>query len=259
MYADFGPGQVAELDRSSPDGMDLLYGDEYVAARMRTEDAYGYVSNNPVRLVDPMGLEKVNPVNGVETRKCMVTIFFGHPLFLARPIIEHRRHYQTWSGWKPGDAGQEDCYRMGAISCGSEQARIRGTIPNHLQIHRWPWIRAPLLKVLSSGLLAIGVDRAVKEAAYLGWCGDPSYCCDHIALRFICQADAADYVQRNGGNTQIPSLGVTSDKVCGNVKVDTPIGRLGPGRYPITPWYVGEFKVKCSDLPNPTPEEYRGP
>jgi hypothetical protein len=35
MYANLGPGHVAELDPPSSDGLDLLYSHEYVAARMR--------------------------------------------------------------------------------------------------------------------------------------------------------------------------------------------------------------------------------
>ena len=56
MYADFGPGHVAELDPPSSDGLDLLYSDEYVADRMRQRNLYAYVTNNPVNMTDPSGL-----------------------------------------------------------------------------------------------------------------------------------------------------------------------------------------------------------
>ena len=224
---------------------------------MRARNSYSYVSNNPARLVDPLGLEKVDPATGVATRACMVTILFGHPLFLVNPIKDHVKHYRGWSGWKPADKiwpRRDPCYRIGVVSCHSRRKDLKGSIPPHLRIHNWPWISLPLPKIVSAGVLAAAVDRAVKEAAYLNWC--EICCCKEITLRVICQPDAAKYMQERGGNMEMPGLNTTADKICGDAKVDTPTNRLGSGRYPITPWYVGEFNIKCTNLPSVSPQEF---
>jgi len=73
MYADLGPGQMLDLDPLSPNGVDLLYSHEYVAGKMKSRasrrralsianeqtNLYVYVDSNPIRYVDPMGLEPI--------------------------------------------------------------------------------------------------------------------------------------------------------------------------------------------------------
>ena len=65
MYAQMlGPGRVAEFDPPSPDGVEVLYSDEYVATYMRQRSAkrksegnpYSYAANNAPNRVDPFGL-----------------------------------------------------------------------------------------------------------------------------------------------------------------------------------------------------------
>lgn len=56
MYANLGPGQIAERDPPSPNGVDVLYSHEYVAERMRERNLYGYVGNSPMSATDPSGL-----------------------------------------------------------------------------------------------------------------------------------------------------------------------------------------------------------
>lgn len=47
-------------------------------------------------------------------------------------------------------------------------------------------------------------------------------------------------------------------ELCEDVEVDTATGKTRRGVYPAAPWYVGNFKVKCSDLPDVTPQDYWG-
>ena len=57
MYANLGPGHIAELDPPSPNGVDVVYSHEDVAAIMRERNLYGYCGNSPLTLTDPAGLE----------------------------------------------------------------------------------------------------------------------------------------------------------------------------------------------------------
>ncbi len=57
MYANLGPGQIAERDPPSPNGVDVLYSHEYVAERMRERNLYGYCNNDPLTKADPSGLK----------------------------------------------------------------------------------------------------------------------------------------------------------------------------------------------------------
>ena len=57
MYADLGPGQEIDLDPPPPNGVDVLYSHDYVAARIRVDDnLYQYCDSSPVNLTDPSGL-----------------------------------------------------------------------------------------------------------------------------------------------------------------------------------------------------------
>lgn len=56
MYANLGPGQIAERDPPSPNGVDVMYSHEGVAEIMRERNLYRYVGNNPVISTDPSGL-----------------------------------------------------------------------------------------------------------------------------------------------------------------------------------------------------------
>ncbi len=59
MYANLGPGQIAERDPPSPNGVDVLYSHEYVAERMRERNLYGYCGNSPTNATDPTGLQSI--------------------------------------------------------------------------------------------------------------------------------------------------------------------------------------------------------
>ena len=75
MYAQMlGPGDVADLNPPSPDGVQVLYSDEYVAERMRKRsirahaqrgkvdlhrrNVYEYTTSNPITHRDPSGLDR---------------------------------------------------------------------------------------------------------------------------------------------------------------------------------------------------------
>ena len=63
MYLDFGPGQEIEFDAPSPNGVDLLFSEEYVAMQFKRgrlmlqqlTNNYGYVAGSPANFVDPFG------------------------------------------------------------------------------------------------------------------------------------------------------------------------------------------------------------
>ena len=59
MYANLGPGQIAERDPPSPNGVDVLYSHEYVAERMRERNLHGYVRNNPLIHTDSIELQGI--------------------------------------------------------------------------------------------------------------------------------------------------------------------------------------------------------
>jgi len=66
MYANLGLGQAIDLDLQPSDGVNVLYGHDYVANRMLSHPSlaertnlYGYVSNNPLNYLDPSGLRQV--------------------------------------------------------------------------------------------------------------------------------------------------------------------------------------------------------
>jgi hypothetical protein len=111
MYADLAPGDVAELDAPSLEGVDVLYSHRYVSERMRDRNPYLYGANNPVRYLDPNGLVIVEA-------KCNVFITGQSPggvgatitLVVARPpAIPQNVCPPGWEfkGWSPlkGDEG----------------------------------------------------------------------------------------------------------------------------------------------------------
>lgn len=59
MFYDGPPGLMVDLMKPSPNGVDLLYSDEYVAAKMArwNTNPYTYANNNPLKYVDPSGLK----------------------------------------------------------------------------------------------------------------------------------------------------------------------------------------------------------
>ena len=94
MYANLGPGQIAERDPPSPTGVDVLYSHEYVAERMRERNLYGYCSNDPTNATDPLGLYTL--------KKCTIVIFYGHGRDI-KPFLE--------------DGGLEEAELPGRIRC----------------------------------------------------------------------------------------------------------------------------------------------
>jgi len=56
MFYEGPPGLTVDLAQSSPSGVDVLYSHEYVAYRMQA-NLYVYAINNPLRYVDPSGLD----------------------------------------------------------------------------------------------------------------------------------------------------------------------------------------------------------
>ncbi len=95
MYANLGPGHIAELDPPPADGVDVLYSHEYVAERMRERNLYGYVGNSPLQNLDPEGL-----------KACKLMIFAGHDFEAV-----------AWAEANEDQFG--DGTYAGVVSCGS--------------------------------------------------------------------------------------------------------------------------------------------
>jgi hypothetical protein len=58
MYANLGPGMVADLVPASIGGSEVLYSDEYVMRRWQGSwSLYAYTDGNPATFVDPLGLQ----------------------------------------------------------------------------------------------------------------------------------------------------------------------------------------------------------
>lgn len=223
-------------------------------AKSSRTNLYEYVNGIPINALDPQGLEKVDPRKGLPDEPCTVTIVIGHTGFTIPVVDGLIKKYKK----NERDKSDERCLkRLGVVCCQSEN-RI-SDIPDPLQIHDFPSSDKPITKAQGFQDLVTGIDLAVKEVSYLNWCCPGN--CDTVTFRIICQPEAAQFVQQNGGGQQIAVLGIALSDVCGNVLVDTPVYQQQtaadvPPKPLNSPWYVGIFNVPCAKIPKVTPKEY---
>jgi len=198
--------------------------------------------------VDPNGLEKVEPRQGVVVEPCTIIILFGHVRWVNQAASNHIK------AWNKLPYTDQYCSRLGLISCFSEgqtQRKLCGDA-KRFRVYRCPRKVGILNKPASLPDLKTCIEGAMLEAAYYDWCGVCD--CKQITVRVVCQPDAANFAQQYPSDVAIDYINTPIKRICGDVKVDTPIqrpplpGTLGT-RYTESPWYVGTHSVKCGNLP----------
>ncbi len=92
MFYQGPPGLMVDLAQPSLDGVDLLYSHEYVAVEIarRNTNAYTYANNNPLRYVDPSGLqaEGLTPEQQAQVDKCRA--------FFDKSIVNDKKFEKCW-------------------------------------------------------------------------------------------------------------------------------------------------------------------
>ena len=203
-------------------------------------------------MTDPSGREKVTP-SPLKPEDCTIFILLGHTTFLQEILKDHKREYRKLD--------PDVCMRSKIGTIGCQNARIHYRIPDPEKIIGAPLTWLPLWKPLAFPMANDVLYAALRDAVYYSsWCTniecECKEACKEITVKFICQPDAAEYFQTYGTGVKVPPLDTKADTLCGETKVDTDTGRIKPGWYPASPWYVGNFKLSCKELLKRTPWQW---
>lgn len=199
--------------------------------------------------VDAIGLHKLSE-NGFKAflnqiDKCNVVIMWGHTSWITG---RQRAFYRAVEENLTED--EQRCFAFDAVSCRNEainridkRAR-RSQEKRSFIIGGVPRIRKPLPVAESVDFAVDTIEEVFRYLRYHDWCGRCR--CRFINLAILCQPHAAKVAQELGGEARGPSLIQTVAQLCGDIRVNTSIGRRGA--WESFPIYLGENTIDCEDL-----------